>query len=81
MRLWFPGIQPPGDPVAIGRSSYRVAIVHNSVPQYSVPFLTHLIAAAEEEGIHIDVFAGATPSAIRAREDSGDATCSRAQHS
>jgi glycosyltransferase involved in cell wall biosynthesis len=40
--------------------------------------LTRLIAAAEEEGIHIDVFRGETPSAIRAREDSGDATFVRA---
>jgi glycosyltransferase involved in cell wall biosynthesis len=36
------------------------------------------MAAAEKEGIHIDVFRGETPSAIRAREDSGDATFVRA---
>jgi len=71
-------IQPPGDAVAIGQNSQRVAFVYPAVPQYSVPFLTRLIAAAEAEGIHIDVFRGETPSAIRAREDSGDATFVRA---
>jgi glycosyltransferase involved in cell wall biosynthesis len=67
-------IQLPGDAVATSRHSYRVAVVQPALLQYSVPFFTRLIAAAEEEGIHIDVFQGATPSAIRAREDSGDAT-------
>jgi glycosyltransferase involved in cell wall biosynthesis len=55
-----------------------VAVVQPAVLQYSVPFFTRLIAAAREQGIHIDVFQGATPSAIRAREDSGDATFVRA---
>lgn len=52
----------------------RVAIVQPAVHQYRIPFLTRLVAAAAEEGIHIDVFRGETPSAIRARRDSGDAT-------
>lgn len=52
----------------------RVAIVQPAVHQYRLPFLTRLIAAAEKEDIHIDVFRGETPSAIRARADSGDAT-------
>lgn len=55
----------------------RVAIIQPAVPQYRVPIFTRLIAAAEEQGIHIDVFRGATPSAMRAREDSGDATFAR----
>jgi glycosyltransferase involved in cell wall biosynthesis len=70
-------IQLPGDAVATSRQSYRVAVVNPAVLQYSVPGFTRLIAAAREEGIHIDVFQGATPSAIRAREDSGDATFAR----
>jgi glycosyltransferase involved in cell wall biosynthesis len=52
----------------------RVAIIQPAVPQYRVPIFTRLIAAAEEEGIRIDLFQGVTPSAIRAREDAGDAT-------
>lgn len=55
-----------------------MAIVSPSVPQYSVPFFTGLIAAAEAEGIRIDVFRGETPSVFRAREDSGDAAFVRA---
>ncbi len=72
-------LQLPGDDaVAASRRSYRVAVVQPAVLQYTVPFFTRLIAAAEEEGIHLDFFQGATPSAIRAREDSGDATFIRA---
>jgi len=56
----------------MGRSS-RVAIVQPAIPQYRVPFFTRLIVAAEEVGIHIDVFAGETPTQIRAREDFSDA--------
>lgn len=47
----------------------RVAIVQPAVPHYRVPFFTRLRAAAEEEGIHIDVFRGQTPTEIRARGD------------
>ena len=61
----------------MGRSN-RVAIVQPAIPQYRVPFFTRLIAAAEEEGIHIDVFAGETPTQIRAREDFSDAAFFRA---
>ena len=64
----------PGNAVASNRPPHRVAIVQPAVLQYRVPFFIRLIAAAREQGIHIDVFRGATPSAIRAREDSGDAT-------
>lgn len=66
-------IQPRDSGVAVGRHGQRVAIVSPSVPQYSVPFFTRLLAAADSEGIRIDVFRGETPSVIRAREDSGDA--------
>jgi glycosyltransferase involved in cell wall biosynthesis len=66
--------QLPGDAVATDRHSYRVAIVQPAILQYSVPLFSRLIAAAGQEGIHIDVFQGETPSAIRDREDSGDAT-------
>lgn len=52
----------------------RVAIIQPAVLQYRVAFFTRLIAAARDEGISIDVFQGAIPSAIRAREDAGDAT-------
>jgi glycosyltransferase involved in cell wall biosynthesis len=72
------GIQLPGDAVPISQNSHRVAFVYPSVPHYSVPFLTRLIAAAEEDGIHIDVFGGKAPSALRAREDSGYAPFVRA---
>lgn len=51
----------------------RVAIVQPAVPRYRVPFFTRLIAAAHEEGIHIDVFGGRTPAETRARGDSSDA--------
>jgi glycosyltransferase involved in cell wall biosynthesis len=66
----------PGNAVASNRPPHRVAIVQPAVLQYRVPFFIRLIAAAKKEGIHIDVFSGATPSAIRAREDSGDAAFS-----
>lgn len=52
----------------------RVAIIQPTVLQYRVPFFTRLIAAAEEEGIYIDVFAGETPTETRARDDTSDAT-------
>jgi len=64
-------IRLPEDAVPI---THRVAIVQPAVLEYSVPFFARLIAAAEKEGIHVDVFRGETPSTIRAREDSGDAT-------
>ena len=54
-------------------STLRVAIIQPAVLQYRVPFFRRLIAAAEEAGIHIDVFGGETPTEIRAREDSSDA--------
>lgn len=50
-----------------------MAIVQPAIPQYRAPFFTRLIAAAKEEGIHIDVFAGETPTEIRARGDSSNA--------
>jgi glycosyltransferase involved in cell wall biosynthesis len=56
----------------------RVAIIQPAIPQYRVPFFTRLIAAAEKEGIHIDVFGGETPTETRARGDSGDAEFIRA---
>lgn len=58
--------------------SHRVAIVQPAVLQYRVPFFKRLIAAAKDEGIHIDVFAGETPTQIRDRGDSSDATFVRA---
>lgn len=64
---------PSQDAVVVGQHSCRVAIVQPSIPQYTVPFLKRLIAAAEAEGIRVDVFRGETPSAIRARGDAGDA--------
>lgn len=51
----------------------RVAIIQPAVPHYRVPFFTRLIAAAEDEGIHIDVFGGQAPTQIRARGDFSDA--------
>ena len=51
----------------------RVAIIQPAIPHYRVPFFTRVIAAAEEEGINIDVFAGQTPTEIRARGDFSDA--------
>lgn len=60
------------------RLTHRVAIVTTSFPQYSVPFFTRLIAAAEADGIRIDVFRGETPSEIRARDDSAEAAFVRA---
>jgi glycosyltransferase involved in cell wall biosynthesis len=51
----------------------HVAIIQPAVPLYRVPFFTRLMAAAEEEGIDIDVFGGETPTEIRARGDSSDA--------
>ena len=56
----------------------HVAIIQPAVPQYRVPFFTRLIAAAAEQGIHIDVFAGETPMETRARGDSSDAAFVRA---
>lgn len=53
-------------------SPIRVAIVQPAVPQYRVPFFTRLITDAEKDGIHIDVFAGKTPTEIRARGDASD---------
>ena len=67
------GARRSGDAVSIGKHTHRVAIVQPAVLQYSVPFLTRLIAAADQEDVHIDVFQGETPSAIRARDDAGDA--------
>lgn len=52
---------------------HRVAIIQPTIPQYRVPFFTGLIAAAEEEGIQIHVFAGETPTETRARADSSNA--------
>lgn len=69
-------IQLSDNAVASNRPPYRVAIVQPAILQYRVPFFIRLIAAARQDGIQIDVFKGATPSAIRAREDSGDATFS-----
>ena len=51
----------------------RVAIIQPTIPQYRVPLFTRLIAAAEQDGIHIDVFGGETPTETRSREDSSDA--------
>jgi glycosyltransferase involved in cell wall biosynthesis len=67
-------INRPDDAIGSGKHTHRVAIVQPTVLQYNVSFFTRLISAAEAEGIHIDVFGGETPSAIRARDDSGDAT-------
>lgn len=71
-------LRTPDDGVTACRVHHRVAIVHPSVPRYHVPFLTRVIAAADAEGIHIDVFRGETPSAIRDRDDGGDAPFVRA---
>lgn len=53
--------------------SRRVAIIQPALPQYRVPFFSGLISAAEVEDIHIDVFVGETPTAMRERGDSSDA--------
>jgi glycosyltransferase involved in cell wall biosynthesis len=56
----------------------RVAIIQPAVAHYRVPFFTRLIAAAEDEGIHIDVFGGEPPTEIRARRDFSNAAFVRA---
>jgi glycosyltransferase involved in cell wall biosynthesis len=63
----------PGRSAGTGQLHFRVAVVQPAILQYSVPLFSRLIAAGQADGIHIDIFEGATPSAIRAREDSGNA--------
>lgn len=52
---------------------YRVAVIQPSVPKYRVPLFVRLIAAAAEQGVHIDVYRGETPTEDRDRDDAGDA--------
>jgi glycosyltransferase involved in cell wall biosynthesis len=56
----------------------RVAIIQPAVLRYREPFFRRLIAAAEDAGIHIDVFGGEVPTEVRAREDSSNADFVRA---
>ena len=55
-----------------------MAIIQPAVLRYREPFFRRVIAAAEDAGIHIDVFGGEVPAEVRARGDSSNADFVRA---